>query len=468
MKGTDSKEKWLGRPLSALGVILLVGALARLVLNLTLQGPMLWPDSEHYFHSASAIALNFDFTAHRAFHTPLYALFLAFLLVLGNWGSACGELVLATQQLLGVASAVLVYLIARRSFGQRIAFVSGLLVALDVTQLFYEATLLTETLYTFILLLIIYVLTAQDAVRGLRLAALSGLLCALLTLTRPVAQFYFIIPALFLVIREAPLSRKVLSFLLVVGVCWMVLLPWCLQNRAYHGFFGVSKGAGINLFLRAVQMDNLPYTGSNGRATEAYEYFKSRAPLGNRAYFDVYHNLTKSMHSESRADKLMLHIAASAIARQPAPYVAHVLRDLCLFFLAPEPGPRYCDESPQGQIICVAPGRGLSHAPFPNHSVPRRSRLKEAVVYFSQWAMLPMGLLSLLAFGAIGAALLTGGGPRLVVALFGGTMLYHALLVALFNVPEDRYRLPLNGLIIILAFEFCRRIWCAARVRNRN
>src|SRR4029079_12572630 len=143
---------------------------------------------------------------------------------------------------LGVCRRVLRGWLGRLAFGRLAGLLGGLAVGLSGPQLLYEHYLMTETLFTFLL-----VLGLVAAVAGLRRASgrlvlISGLVFGLCALTRPLGQvFPLILPAAALLgaaggVGWRPRLRLAarVGLLALVGYA-LVALPWMLRNRLVGG-----------------------------------------------------------------------------------------------------------------------------------------------------------------------------------------------------------------------------------------
>jgi 4-amino-4-deoxy-L-arabinose transferase-like glycosyltransferase len=174
--------------------------------------------------------------AHR---TPGYPLFIA----------ACGgrvEVIRGAQILLDVSSAAAMMLLARRLFGVRAAILAGALVAMNPYLIYFSTLILTESLYTSMLIWGMSLMLARDrraGVVGLILLSLSVLvrpsMIALPTLLAGVAIF----------VESKSMRRALLSGLGAAVVTAVVLLPWGLRNHLVLGewVFTTTNG-GITLY----------------------------------------------------------------------------------------------------------------------------------------------------------------------------------------------------------------------------
>ena len=173
-----------------------------------------------------------------ATRTPVYPLFLA-----GLRGVGFGPVGVALVQIL-LSSAIVVGVVVftRRWVGRLdAALIAGALVALDVPAISAANSVLTETLFTGLLLAATGAfLVALKSPRPLRAGALAGVLLGAAALCRPAALYLPPIwAALFVIARgrsgAAPASVAVfaLAVALVVG-------PWALRNQRTFGSAGLT------------------------------------------------------------------------------------------------------------------------------------------------------------------------------------------------------------------------------------
>jgi hypothetical protein len=175
------------------------------------NGDYTYPDSATYLHPSGAD------------RTPVYPLLIA-----PFRGHLAG--IVIAQHLLNVALAIAIFLFLRKR-GAFIATLASLFLALDTPTIHYANKVLTETLFT-AALFALFVMASRRKV--------SGMLCGLLTLIRPIAIAYFAVAAIF-----TP-RKRVAAFIVAA-----LLLPtaWAVRNRVEYGVLTVSTIAGNNMLL---------------------------------------------------------------------------------------------------------------------------------------------------------------------------------------------------------------------------
>jgi 4-amino-4-deoxy-L-arabinose transferase-like glycosyltransferase len=185
---------------------------------------------------------------------PLYPALLA-----GIWAVSPGNLqaVRALQILLGLATATLVYVLGARVYGPTAGALAAAACWLYPSFIFFNFLILTETLFTF--LLVAFVLLSVLLVQTPRgwLALTCGLVLGLAALTRSILwPLPLILCPLLAVLIRAPLARRVaLPCLLLAGYA-LVVTPWAVRNTKLQRVVTiVDTMGGINL-----RMGNYEYT----------------------------------------------------------------------------------------------------------------------------------------------------------------------------------------------------------------
>src|SRR5262249_51962742 len=186
---------------------------------------------------------------------PLYPWLLS-----GIWavaGSQNVQAVRAVQILLALATTALVYLLGARVFSKRVGRWAAAVFWLYPSFIFFNFLVLTETLFTF--LLVAFLLLTVMLVQAPRawVALGCGATLALAALTRSVLWPVPLVlcPLLTWFIRE-PLSRRLGMAMLVIAGYATFIVPWAIRNtRLQQTLTIVDTMGGINL-----RMGNYEYT----------------------------------------------------------------------------------------------------------------------------------------------------------------------------------------------------------------
>lgn len=181
-----------------------------------------------------------------AWRPPLYAGFVAAVYEVAGESHVA---VRAAQAVLGAAAAGLVYLLAAWFLGPGPALLAGAYAAVDLAPLFSVARLLSETLFTFLLLLSVWLLVHTLESRGRTSRAwgfAAGVALGLGALTRGVLLLYplALIPVWLWARRGSwrALVAVLIGFVLTLG-------PWTMRNeRTLHAFVPVATQGGLTLW----------------------------------------------------------------------------------------------------------------------------------------------------------------------------------------------------------------------------
>ena len=437
----------IARPSRTIAVLIGIAVTARVVLWLC-SYPIVWPDSFAYYNSALAITRG-DWFSHEIFRTPLYPALMAAFFTTGVTQTQ-GLAVIATQHVLGVVATLLIFDLARRSLGPGIAFYGAVLWTLSPLTLYYETTVLTETLFAVLVVLVVWCaqrLVVRDAATAS--LVLLGVACGAATLTRPVGQLWVVVVAGVLMWSS---SRRIKVAALVLGTYALVLLPWLYVNSQSYGFAGVSRGQGLGLFMRAFDIERLPVPAhtsfdvvlaSHHRLSnvEAYLHYPVRNDLNHQQGFNA-----------RQADDLMAGFALEAITQRPMAYGSGVVYDWFRLFLSPHRSVAICT-APTGAHLCTGRSDGDAMGPFANRPSPGFRRLKQVVAVYMDWSYHLLAALAPLA--AVGAWLrlrqTRDAGQRARLTLLIATVGYFSIMAVTFNTVEDRYRLPADAFLMVLA-----------------
>jgi len=212
-------------------------------------------DAPEYLRLADNLARHRLFSLDSAppyrpdvFRTPVYPLFLAgFFLLFSSpiLPALLGQLALSLLLIWAT------YTLARElGLDDRIAALSALLVAVSPNLAFLATKLVTETLFTLELVLTILLLNRFRVAGRARDLVAAGVVSGLLILTRPIATFFPLTVAgyvLFLKLkhRTIPLYAPILP----LAAATVVVMPWIVRNGRTTGRYIISTVSERNLYL---------------------------------------------------------------------------------------------------------------------------------------------------------------------------------------------------------------------------
>lgn len=249
-------------------------------------------DDRSYLANALALARTGDYPVFRAGHVAVPTAYRApgFPMLLAIVHLAFGRALVVervAQVGVGVALVVLVYVLGRQLFGPRTALVAGVLAAVSPVLVLFDGSLISEPLFTVLLL---GALSCAIA----RRTAVAGVLIGLAALTRP--EGLALIPAVALLAG----SRR--GGLVVVLAAVACVAPWTIRNAVVlHSFVPVSTETGNTL---AGTYNRLSLHDGRWRDPRRYHLY-STARAQNR-------------DSEARTDTALTHAAITFIADHPS------------------------------------------------------------------------------------------------------------------------------------------------------
>ncbi|MBN8549665.1 MAG: glycosyltransferase family 39 protein [Deltaproteobacteria bacterium] len=448
---SEAHRRFITDPVRPIFVLIAIAACVRILMTFGTTG-ILWPDSFAYHRSAALMAKFGNFHWHEIYRTPLYPIFMAPFLWLFGQTALAGFFIILGQRLLGIASVVLLYKVSRKNFSPAVAFYGSLLFAIHTLQLYYETTVHTETLFTFFLLLVIYATDFLFKDPAPRNACLVGLLCGLLTLTRPLGQFVLLIILGLLLLRE----RFSLTWWKCCGASILVfvavLLPWMLTNKAYYKFFGVSQDLGLNLFHRIIDVERIPPLENTAHPRVLRVW---KASKHNKiTYFYVYHGLLRERVRRVKADRMMAAFAIETLKQDGGkyflPYLKNSAETFFEFFFKVRRSVQFCGDA-GGPYLCTKNTLGRKEKAFANSPENLGSSARAIIYEYFRLFRLPMGAISLVAMVGFVMVASRWRKAELSVVLMMAVTIYFALLTAVFNIPEDRFRLPIDPILFVFA-----------------
>lgn len=179
--------------------------------------------------------------------TPIYPLFLA--LIYFIFRSFVPAIFFGA--LISAFIAPLIYLIAREIFNKRTAVIAGILAAIEPMGLFLGVSILTEGVFTSILLLSIYFFIKYLKVGQLTYLYSSGALLALASLTRPI-MFYFwplAIPFIIYKAKNFKWHTALKNTVIFVSIFFAVLSPWLIRNKIVIGSWQITGLQGYIFYI---------------------------------------------------------------------------------------------------------------------------------------------------------------------------------------------------------------------------
>lgn len=239
------------RPSTSLLVIIVLALITRVaVIAATPDFEPIF-DAADYDRHATSIAAGDGFADSQfapgptAFRPPVYPIALAAVHEVGAGWTA--ERLLGA--LLGMVTVLLIFVIAKRLWGHRVAVVAGVFTAVFPPLVTLSASLLSEVLFLpLILAALLAVLEYRDSAL-LRWAVVAGVLCGLAILTRTVGVPIVLALALGVWTARPRFTRAGLAAPAVLVLATIVVLsPWMIRNTStFDRWVGLGTGGGYAL-----------------------------------------------------------------------------------------------------------------------------------------------------------------------------------------------------------------------------
>ncbi|MDP8923012.1 MAG: glycosyltransferase family 39 protein [Chloroflexota bacterium] len=330
-RAIGSVRRFVARHPDALA-LLIIGVVAGLLrLAFLYRAPVLLTgDSQSHFLPGFDLVRGYAFDPELR-RPPGYAAFVAGVITL--LGEDLRALAFA-QHLLGIGAALLTYGLGRLTFGRAAGLAGGLLVALNGSLILSGQSVMTETLFTALLLGTLVLLLVAGRSGRLAWCLAAGLLLGAAVLTRPVAQLLVpLVPLAFLLYSRRP--GHVVRGTMLVGVGALLLVgPWTLRNLSEHGTLSAAGGLGRSLVARTVKYDEAFFDTDRPAADDdlkgqvrQFIRGKRNTIRKSRSVRSTQTGLMKEFGlTQAQSDRLMRDAAIEAIMERPGYYVVGSLR----------------------------------------------------------------------------------------------------------------------------------------------
>jgi hypothetical protein len=271
-------------------------------------------------------------------------------------------------------------------------------------------------------------------------------------LTRPVAKWFVVVIVAFT--WAASRSPRRLGMAAIALAAYLVCaVPWMYVNSQTYGFFGISRGEGLGLFMRAFDVERFP-PSEHTQFPEVDAAFRQLAPAEPYMHYRLRDELNYQRgYSAAGVDKMMEGFALEAIAAHPVSFGAGVLVDWIALFVSPHRSVGICQHA-DGPVLCAERNSGDSLPAFPNTPSPGFMPLKKLVAGYFDTAYWMTPLLAPLALCGALLSLIGERRDRAVTMrrlLLAAAIAYFSLVSVTFNTVEDRYRLPVDAFILLFA-----------------
>jgi len=228
-------------------LIFLTGFLVRLAFVLLLGAHFYFDDEYEYwkmvtnFLSGKGLMVSETLKAYRP---PVYPLFIAILVNCG-FGIVGIRIV---QAIISAATSVLIYLLGKRVFSERIAILAGFIASFYPFFIFYTGFVLTETLFIFFMVAAVFSFIKIFDSRSVPVyGIITGLITGIAGLCRPTMEAFFPFALIFVLFTVGSYRSRLLK-VLFVGIGFILALsPWIIRNFVVLGRFvpGTTMGGAV-------------------------------------------------------------------------------------------------------------------------------------------------------------------------------------------------------------------------------
>jgi len=142
---------------------------------------------------------------------------------------------------------VMTYFVGRRMFGVKTARRATIVMALMPSQIFYTIILLSDMLFAFLVLCLIFLIQ-----RSLKLtnSILIGAALGMAVMTRATVLLFPLVAFVYWILKDKRLKPALIHIIIVGIICELVLLPWQIRNyREFGGFTIATTNGGIHFWM---------------------------------------------------------------------------------------------------------------------------------------------------------------------------------------------------------------------------
>jgi 4-amino-4-deoxy-L-arabinose transferase-like glycosyltransferase len=226
--------------------ILAAGLIVRIA-TVALFHPPLFSDDLDYVALGKSLAHGdaYQLEGHpTAYRTPGYPLLLAFSFRL--FGESLVP-VRAAQAAADLLSCFLVFVLGRKLFSERVGLIGAGIFALFPLEILYVSIMMTETVFTTLLLLYLLICTGETPSWKTSIAA--GIVLGAATLVRPTI---LLLPAVIFAVRWVSgwkSGKNLKALALTAGAALLILSPWLIRNFNEFGRISLTSNTGVNFWI---------------------------------------------------------------------------------------------------------------------------------------------------------------------------------------------------------------------------
>ncbi|SHI97109.1 Dolichyl-phosphate-mannose-protein mannosyltransferase [Clostridium amylolyticum] len=216
-------------------------------------------DDVKYIRSAWELIDNGHFIYHRVneptvFIMPGLTYTIAFFMkIFGKFGGITAFRVF--QAFLQMGSMYFLFLIGRKIFNSKAALIGCILNLLYVVEYFTATLVLTETIFKFLLLLLVYISICAVEEKNMMLYTIGGVVWGLACLVRPTIAAYPIVILVMWIIKKYSFKEIMKYTIATTLVFSLIMAPWWIRNyKEFHRFIPLTLSSG-NPFLQGTYVN---------------------------------------------------------------------------------------------------------------------------------------------------------------------------------------------------------------------
>lgn len=239
-------------------LILFLAIALRLAYFFILNPPLTWSDAANYdtlgWNLVQGNGYSFDGINPTPFVEPGYALFFLapFYLIFGH-NILFPQIF---QIILSVGSVYIIYAIGCKFFNKKTGLLASFIWAIWPADIAFSQEILTETPFTFLLLLFTYFLLLAIKKDSKRTLIISSLILGTATITRfmPFLLPFFLLPALYITFKYKFIyknfwHKSIMYFCILFLGIMMFFTPWAIRNYIHFNTFYLGRpGIGVGIW----------------------------------------------------------------------------------------------------------------------------------------------------------------------------------------------------------------------------
>ncbi len=264
-------------------LFILVAALILRLFVLFTEGDRMFlgTDDDNYRESAE-ILLHQGILTYAGWHEPTVFIMPGYPIVLAAVFAAVGSTSWLAARLIQVGVSLVALWFAvklgTRLGGRWVGIVSGALLAVYPPNLTSPSFLLTETIFTCLLLMTLYYFARAEETGGVGWFALTGLVLGLSVYFRPTSGLLPFVFGVYLLFRGYSWEKAVFRVGIMGAVVVICLSPWIVRNYLIYREFIPFTVSGGNPFLRGTYI--------NGNINEKFPWIEGNRILSDKAQME--------------------------------------------------------------------------------------------------------------------------------------------------------------------------------------